>query len=224
MSSRPRFAAFVVAGFAARVIAGGLISAAPPAQVHDAAVWRPPADFRAKVAAKCGNVAGFGACLIAQMRAAGAPEAALAFAKRTDNQGYATGFRDTGTVDLVHAEYPYRANENALVFLVNGQPPMIDVDDLSRIDQRNLGANAAYAALLSKYPALALFPGDRRPGRGPGATRLRSGGQRFVVTYVLKDGCHACAIVGDARIGFDFDVEGKFVGTDVIRVRPRGHT
>jgi hypothetical protein len=51
---------------------------------------------------------------------------------------------------------------------------------------------------------------------------LRTGGQRFVVAYVLKDGCHACAIVGEARIGFDFDVEGRLVQTDVIRVRPRG--
>lgn len=207
-------------------VAALLLSAAlapPPPSIEPDAVWKPPADFRSKVDAKCGNAADFGACFVAQMRAAGAPQAALAFAGRTDNRGYATSFRETGIVDIVHAEYPYRANENALVFLVNGRPPMIDVDDLSRIDQKNLGTNAAYAALLSKYPALSLFPADRRPGRGPGAAKLRSGGQRFVVTYVLKDGCHACAVVGDARIGFDFDVEGKFVGTDVLRVRPRGH-
>ncbi len=175
------------------------------------------------MAKACEKASDFGECFVERMRAAGAPAAALEFAKRTGNQGYATSFRDTGRVDIVHAEYPFRANENALVFLVNGAPPMIDVDDLSRIDRKNLEANATYRALFDRYPALALFPADRRPGRGPGAGDLRSGGERFVVMYLLKDGCHACETVGDARIGFDFDVEGRFVGTDVVRVRRQGH-
>ena len=206
---------------AAMLLAAAL--APTPAPVGPDAVWKPPADFRARVDAKCAKAADFGACFVAQMRAAGASEAALAFAKRTDNQGYATSFRDAGKVDLVYAQYPYRANENSLAFLVNGEPPMIDVDDVSGVDQKNLGTNAAYAALLLKYPNLAIFPAERQPGLGPSPVARRSGGQTFVVTYVLKDGCHACAVVGDARIGFQFDVEGRFVGTDVLRVRPRGH-
>jgi hypothetical protein len=208
--------------FAALVLAASLAGAAG-APVGPDAVWKPPADFRATVTKACAKASDFGVCFVERMRAAGASPAALEFAKRTGHQGYATSFRDTGKVDVVHAEYPFRANENALVFLVNGEPAMIDVDDLSRIDEKNLSANAAYAALLEKFPALAIFPADRRPGRGPGAGQLRSGGERFVVTYLLKDGCHACQIVGDVRIGFDFDVEGKFVGTDVVRVRRRGH-
>ena len=187
------------------------------------AVWTPPADFRAKVTAACGSAGEkFGGCFVDQMRAAGAPEAALAFTGRTDDQGYATAFLDTGKVDVAYAEYPFRANENALVFLVNGEPPMIDVDELSRIDMKNLGNNPVYVGLLKTFPSLALFPGDRRPGgREPRALKLRNGGQRFVLVYELHDGCHACKTVGYARIGFDFDVQGKFVGTDVVQVRPR---
>jgi hypothetical protein len=198
-------------------------TAAASATVTPDAVWTPPADFHAKVDAACGSAGEkFGACFIDQMRAAGAPEAALAFSRRTDGQGYATAFLDTGKVDVAYAEYPFRANENALVFLVNGEPPSIDVDDLSRIDMKNLGNNPVYVGLLRTFPSLALFPGDRRPGgREPRAVKLRSGGQRFVVVFELHDGCHACKTVGYARIGFDFDVQGKFVGTDVVQVRPR---
>ncbi len=82
----------------------------------------------------------FAACFAEQMRVAGASAAALAFLERTGNQGYLTAFVDAGKVDIAYAEYPFRANENAVVFLVNGEPSMLDVDDLSRIDRKNLEA------------------------------------------------------------------------------------
>jgi hypothetical protein len=206
-------------------VAALLLSAAlsPAPKIGPDAVWTPPADFRATVTKACAKASDFGVCFVERMRAAGASPAALEFAKRTENQGYATRFRDTGKVDLAYAEYPFRANENSLVFLVNGEPSMIDVDDLSRIDRKKFESNATYAGLLAKYPALALFPADRRAGLGASAGNLRSGGQRFVVVYQLKDGCHACAVVGDAYVAFDFDVEGRLVGTDLVRVRPRSH-
>ena len=203
---------------AALLLSAALAPAAPP--IGPDAVWKPPADFRSRVDKKCKKAADFGACFVAQMQAAGASADAVAFARRTDNQGYATRYRDTGIVDMINAEYPFRANENFLVLLVNGQPPMVDVDDTSLLDKEALAANTAYSQLLAKYPGLAFFPTDRR--MMPGAAPLRSGGQRFVVTYQLRDGCHACAVVGDARIGFDFDVEGKFVETKVMRIRKRG--
>ena len=206
----------------ALLLAAGLVSAAPTPSVGPDGVWKPPADFRAKVTAACASAdSNFAACFVGQMREAGASAAALAFTERTGNQGYLTAFVDAGKVDIAYAEYPFRANENALVFLVNGEPSLLDVDDLSRIDRKNLEANSTYAGLLKKNPKLALFPGERRPGREPRAVKLRNGGQRFFLVYELHDGCHTCKNVGYARIGLDFDAEGKFVGTDVVQVRPR---
>jgi hypothetical protein len=215
----------VAALFFSAALSQAPASGAPPIgtpPIDAGAVWKPPADFRETVAKACAKASDFGACFVERMRAARASPAAIDFARRTGNQGYATAYRDTGRVDVVHAEYPFRANENALVFLVNGQPDMIDVDDLSRIDKKNLESNATYASLLDKFPALAVFPSDRRAGRTTAAGKGRDGGERFVLLYLLKDGCHACEIVADARIGFEFDAEGKFVGTDVVRVRRRG--
>lgn len=206
----------------ALLLAAGLVSAEATPAVGPEAVWKPPADFRANVTAACASPgSNFAACFGGQMREAGASDAALAFAERTGNQGYLTAFVDAGKVDIAYAEYPFRANENALVFLVNGEPPLLDVDDLSRIDRKSIEANPSYAGLLGKYPQLALFPAERRAGREPRASKLRIGGQVFGVVYELHDGCHACEKIGYVRIGFEFDVEGRFVGTEVVQVRPR---
>jgi hypothetical protein len=197
-------------------------SAKPPAPVGPDAVWTPPAGFLDAFRAACASAgAATGACFVEEMRKAGASPAALEFARQTGNQGYMTLFRETGRVDIAYAEFPFRANENRLVFLVNGDPPMLDVDDTSRIGQAGLDANRPYAGLKKAFPNVTLFPGDRFDIRLPRAVkRRREEGQRFVVVYELRDGCRACRDLGYARIGLDFDALGRFVGTDVEQVRP----
>lgn len=155
------------------------------------------------------------------MQKAGAPHAAVAFARGLDGQGYLRALRETGRVDVALAEYPFRANENEVCLLVNGTPPVVDVDDLAVLDRGALAANPEYAALSRTYPRIAIFPGNRGSARGPAALRLSGGGQRFVVSYSLRDGCHACKIIGEVGLRFDFDVEGRFRGVEVQRVRPR---
>ncbi len=215
---------FAAAAFlaAAALPAQEAASARPPSPVGPDAVWAPPADFRAAFQAACDSAAGdMGACFLGQMEKAGASPAALDFARRTGSQGYLALFRDTGLVDVAYAEYPFRANENQVVFLVNGEPPMLDVDDTSRIGRAGLDANPSYAGLKKAFPKVTLFPGDRSDIRLPRAVRRRHGqGQRFVVVYELRDGCHACANLGYARVGLDFDTGGRFVGTEVEQVRP----
>ena len=198
-----------------------LATASSTAPIGADAVWTPPTDFVSAFHAACDGRAGqdFGACFVEQMAKAGAPPAAIAFARQVDDQGYLTGFEEAGRVDLAFAEYPFRANENQLCFLVNGTPPLVDVDDLSRLDREVLAANHDYSELSRAYPNVAIFPGRRSGPRGPNAGRLRSGGQGFLVPYELRDGCHACKVVGEAKLRFDFDVEGRFVGIAVDRVR-----
>lgn len=195
---------------------------APPGAVGADAVWKPPADFRGRVVKSCADPGdAFLECFVAQMRASGAPEAAAAFTRRLGDPAYAVAFRDTGRVDVVYVESPFRANENALVELVNGDPPLIDVDDLARLDRKSFSGFPAWTGLERAYPNLALFPRDRRPRSAPRSVKLRNGGQRFVVVYDIHDGCHACQVVGYARVGWDFDAQGRFLGTETIQVRPQ---
>ena len=195
----------------------------PPAPVGPDAVWAPPPDFLAAMHKACdkGAPARFGECFVAQMKKAGAPEPALAFARRTGNQGYLHDFRNTGKVDVAHAEYPFRANQNQVCFLVNGDPPMIDVDDPQWITRAMLEANPVYADLLKRFPNLAIFPGMRFGEMAPFGANLKSGGQRFDLEFLLRDGCRACTAVGSVKVAFDFDVNGKFVETQLGRVRAR---
>ena len=195
---------------------------APAVRVTSDAVWSPPEGFVAAMHRACDARSGgdFGACFVEEMRRAGASEAAVAFARRTGDQGYLKEFRTTGgPVDAGCAVYPFRANENAVCFLVNGAPPMLDVDDPKFLDQGLLRRNPAYAGLLRAYPNLAVFPGPRAIDDGVDVHLLPEGGQFFRVNYVLVDGCHACARVGVLRLDFDFDAAGRFAGTRVASVR-----
>ncbi len=223
MKSVLRFAAAAFLAAAVLPAQAGSPDAPASTPIGPEAAWTPPADFRARFHAACdGSGRGMGACFLAEMQKAGASPAALAFARRTGSQGYMTRFRAAGLVDVAYAEYPFRANENQLVFLVNGEPPMVDVDDVSRLRPAGLDANPAYADLRRAFPKVALFPGDRSNVRLPRSPRRgASRGQRFAVVYELRDGCHACAIVGEASIDFVFDSGGRFVGTEVEQVRPR---
>jgi hypothetical protein len=192
-----------------------------PERITSAAVWAPPAGFVAAMHRACDGQRGdFGACFVAEMRKAGAPPAAAAFARRTHDQGYLETFRATGgPVDVAVAVYPFRANENAVAFLVNGAPPMLDVDDPRYLDRDALRADAVYAGILRAHPDVAVFPGPRSRAEAIVVSRLPDGGQVFRVPYALTDGCHACARVGDLRLDFDFDAAGRFAGTRVAAVR-----
>ena len=131
------------------------------------------------------------------MRRSGASEAAVAFTNLIGNTGYLRDFREAGRVDVAYVNYPFRANENQGCLLVNGEPVVIDVDDVSKLSSEELMKNKQYAALAAKHPNAALFPGDRS---GTGYPEIESLGGRaaLIVSYWLTDGCHACARLGGA--------------------------
>lgn len=205
----------------ALLFAACLIPAAAAERVTRAAVWHPASSFIADFHKLCDGFRGeaFGACFVRAMVKAGAPPAALAFARRHQGEAYLEGLDEAGggAVALAHVVYPFRANENSAWVFVNGSPDWIDVDDLTRLPQTALKANAAYRAIRARYPRVALWPGGR--GRdGPVRAASPGGGARFVVAYRLQDFCHACAIVGRARFAFAFDRQGRFRDARLVAV------
>ena len=217
-------ALLAAAALAVAALRAGAVSreeAEVPERVTSAAAWAPPEGFVAAMHRACDGERGdFGACFVAEMRKAGASSAAVAFARRTHDQGYLEIFRATGgPVDVAVAVYPFRANENAVIFLVNGSPPMLDVDDPRYLARDALRGDAVYAGLLRAHPNVAVFPGTRSRADAVVVSRLPDGGQVFRVPYALTDGCHACTRIGDLRLDFDFDAAGRFAGTRVAAVR-----
>jgi hypothetical protein len=201
-----------------------LISSAQKAQKFDAAaIFQPGMSEMQAARETCGKVPGaqFGTCFVQQMQASGASPQAVAFMHAIDDNGFMRDFKQTGRVDIAFAYFPFAANENQHCLLVNGTPAVIDVDNYNLLPKGDvLAKNPTYKALLQKFPNLAVFPGDRSGTGFITAKDLPDGSQRFVVPYVLVDGCHACARAGSLHLAFDFDPTGKFLGTKVAGVSP----
>lgn len=188
---------------------------AQKAQIGSDALWQPGMQGMQDIKEKCGSAPDFGACFAAQMRKQGASAQAVAFTKLTGNTGFMRDFRETGRIDVAYVNYPFRANENQGCLLVNGAPQVVDVDDTSFFSKTDLSKNPQYAKLVKKYPNIAIFPGDRSGTEYPIAGNSLDGGQRFVVSYRLLNGCRACERLGSVSYAFDFDGKGKFLGAKV---------
>ncbi|MBV9033155.1 MAG: hypothetical protein JO182_01580 [Acidobacteriaceae bacterium] len=187
--------------------------------VSTEAVWKPGPSSVADIKKQCAASGGgsFQDCFIDGMAKAGASPQAVAFTRSHDG-AYLRDFRRVGPVDIAHVTNPFRANENDSVFLVNGKPATIDVDNQKLLTEADLTKNPTYAALAKKYPQISLWPGDRYGTNTPVVKDLPGGDRRFVASYRLRNSCHACAVIGSAQFGFDFDQDGKFMGTKLLQV------
>jgi hypothetical protein len=153
------------------------------------------------------------------MRQAEASPEAVAFSQGLNGEGYLQNIRTTSKVGVAYVVYPFRANENVACLLVNGSPPLIDVDRLEALPQNQMKTDATYRALATSKPNMTLWPGVRDDASNPVTVRTLAGnGQRFVIHYFLQDGCHACARIGQATYGFDFDESGRFLGIRFLGV------
>lgn len=183
------------------------------------AIYRPGPAFLDEVRTKCGSGPdSFDACFLKMLGKAGAA-AAVDFARLIDEPGFMTKFKKVGPIDIAFADLPFRANENSGVYLVNGTPKVVNIDDLSAITGPMLEKDPRYVELKKKCPDIGLFIGDRTPG-SIRVVRLKDGKLQFTALYRLTTGCRACEDVGTARVGFYFDRKGMFEGRKLIDVRP----
>jgi hypothetical protein len=181
------------------------------------AVW-PDAEKKARsVSQECSSkqAPDFGECFVSFMQKHGASPQAVAFARLTDNTGYLRALRKVEPVDIAYVAYPFRANTNYGYLLVNGDPPMVNVDDLKLLKEA-LAKDPAYAKLILRFPNAAIWPEDRFSTEYPSVQPLPNGGPRFTVEYRFTDLCRACKELGKAKFAFDFDANGKFLGVKML--------
>jgi hypothetical protein len=205
------------AALSAVAVVAGVGFSASGERVTAAAVWNPDAGFMQRFHKQCDGRPGaaFDGCFAVAMASAGAAQAALEFTRRLDNEAYLQDLNEYGgPVALAHVFYPFRANENSAWFLVNGTPALIDIDDQRYLALAAMRDSVAYGELHRRYPNVTLWPGDR----GVSAPQPTQSEREFVIDYLLRDQCHACAIVGRVRFAFDFDAVGKFLGARLISV------
>jgi hypothetical protein len=159
-------------------------------------------------------------CFATEMKKAGASAAAVEFSKQLGEPGFVRDFRVAGPVDIAYVSYPYRANENQSWLIVNGTPPVIDVDNskLVMIAARALKNNATYAGLAKAHPDASPWPGDRYSTETPDVEMGANGGVHIIVNYRLREKCHSCAVLGHAWYSFEFDAKGIFAGARLMAI------
>ncbi len=192
------------------------------------AVWQPkPAEWQ-NIRKQCQREqpSNYSSCLLSKLQDA-APPAAASFMKwlnaQTNNVGWLTAFRKTpGAVGVASVMFPLRANDNAEWLIVNGRPAVIDVDNLQSLPKADMEHSPGYQSLKEAHPNATLFAGDRSGATGPQIQNQAGGQTRLIVTYPLMEGCHACAVLGTARFGFDFSPDGHFLGSHFIAVEASG--
>lgn len=198
-------------------------------KIGESQVWPASQDFINKAHTACDkamNPVSFSECFMNQMSAAGAPGDAVAFTRMLYQEngglvGTMSMFKKFGPVDAAQVLYPLRANDNYALLLVNGDPKILDVDDLQKLDQTAMQQDAMFQSIKKQFPNATLFPGDRSGNASwPRVQPLPNGGQQFIVNYLLLDGCHACKHLGVARFGWNFDANGKFLETTYVPTPP----
>jgi hypothetical protein len=179
------------------------------------AVWNPPQEAMTQIQ-DCYMMAGGdeAACVIAIMQEEGAAPAAIELIRTLNGLAFLIEFEEMGTVDKGLLLYPGRANDNWQPVLLNGIPSILIVPHEVDVDIRQ---DPNYPALVAEYPELTMWSGDNRfAGEEP----RPEGGQRFIFSFNLVDGCHACDVAGTAQVAFDFDASGRFLGSELLSLMP----
>jgi len=184
------------------------------------AVWQLPVPFMNNAHAACDQSPGsnYADCMIRQMAKAGASADAVQFTRELYRQshgefGVMTRFQDEGPVAFAWITYPLRANTNYGLLLLNGQPRIVNVEDLKLLDVRAMKQSPQFRDLKAQFPNVDVWPGDRDGKIWPDSQVGSDGGTQFTIAYPLINGCHACARAGAAIFNWNFDARGKFLGT-----------
>lgn len=197
-------------------------------KVGASAVWQMPKDFVAQTKAACDKDStspNYPSCFIDHMAAAGASDQAVDFARmmyyKTDNEVVIiTDIHKAGPVDIVKVSYPLRTANTVGMLILNGDPPVLDVDDLKLLDGAAMNDNPNFKAVQAKFPYTMLAMGDRASTFWPQVITEPNGNSGLILGYPLLNGCHSCPHVGLARFSWNFDRSGKFLNAAYVPTPP----
>lgn len=199
-----------------------------PGAIGPSGVWQVPQNFAAALGAACGPASQerkYADCFMGQMSKAGAPAEAVTFTRELlkqshDDVGIMTSFNHVGPVDIAWVFYPTHQPTNYGLFLVNGDPNLVNAEDLKQLDQKAMRQSFQYQGVQNQFPQVGLWPGDRDGQTRPNSQAGSSGGVQFTLGYPLRNGCATCAHAGTALFNWNFDASGKFTGTSFMGLTP----
>lgn len=183
-----------------------VVAVAAPPRVSDPRVWNADAAHDALI--HC-PPKGRLDCVAEVMARQGASAEAVAFSRATG--WFLVRVRALGgPVKLATLVNPWRANENQQPALIDGAPAVVPVENPAVPVEHSKG----FVALKARHPQAMWW------GSSPDLERVAHdrAGQRVTFRYRILDGCHACAVVGWARVRFDFRRDGSFVGARLLSI------
>lgn len=152
----------------------------------------------------------FRACLADAGASSAAIDAAVSLTS-PDSPVILSGYLPIGPVDIVEITIPQAGSGTKYGLSVRGER-FVPIDRLlSPMDVRD----SASARLRTEHPQATVGSF----GRVAGHRYLEGGGQRFVLTWPLVDGCRACPVIGEA-IGYVDYRGGEEVGSDMVGWTP----
>jgi hypothetical protein len=204
-----------------------LAGSRPPARsvasevIGSDAIWELTSDFLKRVHSNCDHKANEKRddCFIDQMARAGAPPAATRFSRRLllengGEFGVMMRFKKIGPVDMAKVLYPFRKDQNWALLLVNGNSPILDVDDLSKLDMTGIQLDAGYRAMKRAHPNLQIWGGPRGGSMWETVRKQPNGGLSFDIYYMLNPERPNGRWMSGANFDWNFDATGRFLGTE----------
>lgn len=196
-------------------------------RIDASAVFKMPPGFVGGAQTACGSPAssGFLDCVVQQMTKAGASPAATNFTRELFKQnhgevGFMTSFQASHPVDIAWITYSWRPDHQYGLLLVNGQPAIVNVEDIKLLDRKGMQQSFQFKDLQNQFPKVEIYAGDRDGQTWPQSQPGDSGGTQFVLSYPLRNGCLTCAHAGDAIFTWNFSSQGKFLGTSFMGMTP----
>jgi hypothetical protein len=149
-------------------------------------------------------------CIGQYMKEHGASAQAIAFMRFAPVPAAISEVKSYSVAAVVHADMMFAdaADGWALIGKAGDVVPLWYGVELDRDPQ--------FARFAAKHQGATLW-GDSIDW--PKASLLDGGAEQFGFAFEIKT-CHACAILAHARVGYDFDRNGKFAGTHLLTIIP----
>ena len=190
-----------------------------PPRINGSAVWHMPGGFVANAQTACGSSSAsqFGDCLIQQMVKAGASTASVSFTRELFQQSHEVGVMTSfqaANAGRYCLGYLFVASQSSVWTPTTERPAgIVNVEDLKLLDRKSMQQSFQYKDLQKQFAKLDIFPGDRDGKTWPESQPGPNGGAQFVLNYPLRNGCATCANAGSVIFTWNFDKDGKFLGT-----------
>jgi len=210
------------------VFTSSCLAQAKPGNIAASAAWEPPGDLRDRVSKACGASSPqrqYADCVMSQMSKAGASAGAVNFTRELYQQshgevGIMTAFHHVGAVDVAWVLYPLHEPSDHGIFLVNGEPRLLNTDDLKQLDQRGMRLDPLFQNLQSLYPKVGVWPSNPQNVFWPNTQHSPDGGLQFIMGYPLRNGCSTCSVIGVVLFTWNFATDGRFTGASFYRLMP----